>query len=108
MSGLVYRGERVWVDAASERNRSALCTQLGLRSSASDLRSQISDPGRRSTVLNERCPQAQANMSAAAVVGDDPRDPSAEVKLSLPETWQVESMGECSIDRPAPFWTPAG
>ncbi|EJF61686.1 hypothetical protein BD309DRAFT_1082237 [Dichomitus squalens] len=30
--------------------------------------------------------------SVAVAPGDDPRDPSAEVKLTLPDTWQVESM----------------
>ena len=36
----------------------------------------------------------RATMSTPVVPGDDPRDPSAEVKLSLPETWQVESLGK--------------
>ncbi|RDX43311.1 hypothetical protein OH76DRAFT_1361388 [Lentinus brumalis] len=35
-------------------------------------------------------------MSAAVAVlaGDDPPNPAGEVKLSLPETWQVESVGK--------------
>ena len=32
--------------------------------------------------------------AVAVVAGDDPRDPSAEVKLTLPETWQGDSVGE--------------
>ncbi|KAI0705338.1 hypothetical protein C8Q76DRAFT_164177 [Earliella scabrosa] len=31
-------------------------------------------------------------MSTSAFAGDDPRDAEGEVKLSLPETWPVESM----------------
>ncbi len=30
----------------------------------------------------------------AVISNDDPRDSQGEVKLSLPETWQVESVGE--------------
>ena len=29
------------------------------------------------------------------VAGDDPRDASAETKLTLPDTWLVDSMGMC-------------
>ncbi|KAH9903416.1 hypothetical protein C8Q73DRAFT_785998 [Cubamyces lactineus] len=36
-------------------------------------------------------------MSSSAVVpGDDPRDPSAETPLTLPEKWQTESMDALS------------
>ncbi|KAI0717910.1 hypothetical protein C8T65DRAFT_640353 [Cerioporus squamosus] len=38
-------------------------------------------------------------MSAAVanvVAGDDPRDPSGEVKLTLPEAWQVDSVDALS------------
>ena len=36
-------------------------------------------------------------MSTSAFAGDDPRDADGEVKLSLPETWPVESMGKCDV-----------
>ncbi|KAI8989128.1 hypothetical protein BD414DRAFT_382344, partial [Trametes punicea] len=32
-------------------------------------------------------------MSSAVLHGDDPRDPSAEAPLTLPEKWQTESVG---------------
>ncbi|KAI0356898.1 hypothetical protein OH77DRAFT_1400317 [Trametes cingulata] len=32
-------------------------------------------------------------MSSAVVPGDDPRDPSAEAPLTLPEKWQTDSLG---------------
>ena len=35
--------------------------------------------------------------AVAVVAGDDPRDPSAEVKLTLPETWQGDSVGESRV-----------
>ena len=46
-------------------------------------------------------------MSAVTIAGDDPRDPSAEAKLTLPETWQVDSLGESSVMRSlSPFNNP--
>ena len=35
--------------------------------------------------------------AVAVVAGDDPRDPSAEAKLTLPETWQGDSVGESRV-----------
>ncbi|KAL7284584.1 hypothetical protein ACG7TL_001877 [Trametes sanguinea] len=35
-------------------------------------------------------------MSSAVVPGDDPRDPSAEAKLTLPEKWQTDSLDALS------------
>ncbi|KAI0372516.1 hypothetical protein BV20DRAFT_964109 [Pilatotrama ljubarskyi] len=35
-------------------------------------------------------------MSSAVVPGDDPRDPSAEAPLTLPEKWQTDSLDALS------------
>ena len=35
--------------------------------------------------------------AVAVVAGDDPRDPSAEAELTLPETWQGDSVGESQV-----------
>ncbi|KAI0672310.1 hypothetical protein C8Q78DRAFT_1077846 [Trametes maxima] len=35
-------------------------------------------------------------MSSAVVPGDDPRDPSAETSLTLPEKWQADSLDALS------------
>lgn len=35
----------------------------------------------------------QLGIPMSAIAGDDPRDPSAERKLSFPDTWQAESSG---------------
>ncbi|OJT10697.1 hypothetical protein TRAPUB_12790 [Trametes pubescens] len=35
-------------------------------------------------------------MSSAVIPGDDPRDPSAEAPLSLPEKWQTDSFDALS------------
>ncbi|KAI0772856.1 hypothetical protein BD413DRAFT_473539 [Trametes elegans] len=37
-------------------------------------------------------------MSSAAVPGDDPRDPSAEAPLTIPEKWQSDSLASCAAD----------
>ena len=49
--------------------------------------------GRESNI----CKSETTTMSTSAFAGDDPRDAEGEVKLSLPETWPVESMGKCDV-----------
>ena len=45
---------------------------------------------------------ATTTMSSSALLpGDDPRDPSAETPLTLPEKWQTESVGECQHNEEA-------
>ena len=60
---------------------------------------RFTNPAHRHVRSRREKGTARTNMSTpvAVVSGDDPRDPSAEVKLTLPETWQVESLGECQL-----------